>query len=176
MFCTSCGKKVSKNSKFCEYCGKKISRDEIAAKKQSKILLSDQEILNMEEKNTANQTTKKGIIFIILGLVLTGITYIFAEPGGSYYIFWGLPVYGFYLLIKGLNQQSSLVIENSQEKIFKDDNSEKIIGWYKELGDRFFCTDCFNKTTIFDTKNYKAVRGIDLKQNVYTCDACKKEL
>lgn len=180
MFCTNCGKKISGDSKFCEYCGGKITYEETAKRdniidKKNKTSLSVQEILDIEEKNAANRTIRSGIIFIVIGLALTGITYAFAEPGGSYYIFWGLPIYGFYLLIKGLNRGSSIGNSESEEEILPDNENKEIVGWYDETRNHFFCNDCFGKMAVCDTNNHKAVRENDLNKNVYTCDACKKE-
>lgn len=53
-------------------------------------------------KRAANKIILGGIGWIIAGLVITGITYSAAKPGGAYYVFWGLCIYGAYRLIKGL--------------------------------------------------------------------------
>ncbi|MFA4998603.1 MAG: zinc ribbon domain-containing protein [Candidatus Paceibacterota bacterium] len=177
MFCTNCGNKIIKTEKFCTQCGQKtelgeITKRDTAVDNKIKHLPSTQEVLKSEDEKAANGMVKSGIVFIVFGLALTGITYAFAEPGGSYYVFWGLPIYGFYRLIKGLNYNSS--IGDSSEEIQASDKKE-IIGWYKEATDYFLCSDCFSKATGINTADYMLKTEDDLKQNIYTCDECKKE-
>ena len=177
MYCEKCGNKIIKNEKFCSQCGQKIELEEIAKRdivvdNKIKHLPSTQEILKSEAEKAANGMINSGIALIVVGLALTGITYAFAEPGGSYYIFWGLPIYGFYRLIKGLNYNSS--IGNSNEEIQVGDKKE-IIVWYKKATDHFLCSDCFSKAAGIVTTDYKLKTEGDLKQNTYTCDECKKE-
>ena len=177
MYCDKCGNKIVKNERFCSRCGQKTKLEKIADRDtivdyKIKHLPSAKEILKSEAEKAANRMTKSGIILIIVGLALTGITYALAEPGGSYYIFWGLPIYGFYRLIKGLNYESS--VRNLDESI-QAGNKKEIMGWYKEATDHFLCIDCFSKAKGIAETDYKLKTEDDLKQDIYTCDECKKE-
>ena len=110
MFCENCGKKASNDSKFCEYCGEKFTSEIISAPKEiddnynklSKQKIYQIDSLISEAKNTANRMMLGGVGWIIAGIIITGITYTMAEPDGTYFIFWGLSLYGVYCLIKGL--------------------------------------------------------------------------
>ena len=42
----------------------------------------------------------KGLLWLIGGAIITGITYAAAEPGGSYFLFWGPMAYGAYRLLR----------------------------------------------------------------------------
>jgi hypothetical protein len=119
MFCTSCGKQVPGDSKFCEHCGASITNSgEHSATKDEIILQNGQPqnvqtppakekelqaaLLLTEAKKAANRMILGGIGWIVAGLVVTGVTYSIAEPGGTYFVFWGLSVYGLYRLVKGI--------------------------------------------------------------------------
>ena len=43
-----------------------------------------------------------GLAMVIVGLLLTGLTYMAAEPGGRYVLFWGLVIFGGWNVLKGL--------------------------------------------------------------------------
>ena len=44
----------------------------------------------------------KGLLWLIGGAIVTGITYSAVEPGGSYYVFWGAMAYGAFRVLRGL--------------------------------------------------------------------------
>ena len=44
----------------------------------------------------------KGCIWCLAGLVLTGGSYALASPGGIYFVFWGLILYGGILFVRGM--------------------------------------------------------------------------
>lgn len=111
MFCSSCGEKISDGGKFCGYCGA-VGDDPKASMKTASE--SDQDmrevssgrelqmaLLLSEAKDSANNIIWQGVGWIVAGILITTITYAMAEPGGTYLIFWGLSVYGLYLVIKG---------------------------------------------------------------------------
>lgn len=104
MICQSCQKEINNDAKFCKFCGK-----EIAIPSQPKVGSVDLYFQNKnktykEESNKiANTEMFKGLGLIILGLVITGISYAMAGEGGRYYIFWGISVYGAYIFIKSFS-------------------------------------------------------------------------
>ena len=116
MYCPSCGKQIPIDSKFCGFCGanitkhpEDISREQPGYKSTADIeesALSHQglqmSLLLNEARSVANKMILGGVGWIIAGLTITGITYSMAEPGGTYYVFWGLSIYGAYRLIKGI--------------------------------------------------------------------------
>ena len=53
---------------------------------------------------------------------------------------------------------------------------KKIIGWYNESIDHFLCENCFPRIENLDKEGYKSKTEDDLIKDVYTCDACKKEI
>jgi len=142
MFCSSCGKNIFINTKFCKFCGSRIqgefqtnttsdNRYSKNEKKSEKIVAQKyqsrpennhyiERLLAIEEKKVANREILIGVICIIVGLIITGVSYNAAEGGGTYYIFWGLIIYGGYRLIKGLAHSSKLPmldeIEGETEK------------------------------------------------------------
>ena len=54
--------------------------------------------------------------------------------------------------------------------------TKKEIGWYKESIDHFLCTNCFPKIEGLNKKDYKPIYEEDLKDYIYSCDACRKEI
>ena len=53
--------------------------------------------------------TKRGLVqlavgvgMIVLGVVISVATYAFASGGGSYFIAWGLPLFGVITIVKGI--------------------------------------------------------------------------
>jgi len=142
MFCENCGKKILDDSKFCEYCGGKTTslneNQEIASAKNSinnNNKFSEQEIYQIallisEAKHAANRLIIGGIGWIIGGIILTAIT-------GGFFIFWGMPVYGIYQLIKGLYYRmmphklikdafdNSNINTETKQKGSPDDNKKK---------------------------------------------------
>lgn len=116
MFCKNCGKQIPIDSKFCGLCGannikqqRETPHEESAHKNsvaREDTPLTEHELqialLMSEAKKVATKMILGGIGWIAAGLVITGITYSIAEPGGSYYVFWGLSIYGAYRLIKGV--------------------------------------------------------------------------
>ncbi len=109
MPCQKCGKTISKEGKFCEHCGAKL---QVGDFKKTKVEtsggnLTNEELLHAsllisEAKKAANKMMLQGAGWILVGGIITLITYSVARPGGTYYVFWGLSIYGIYQLIRGV--------------------------------------------------------------------------
>lgn len=110
MFCSNCGKKVSKESTFCGECGNPILPKEKGSSASEKPTHSPEELeqayyyllLIEQAKKTASKEMVKGIGWAALGLIITFITYAVASEGGTYFVFWGLAIYGAYIFLRGL--------------------------------------------------------------------------
>lgn len=69
---------------------------------------SEVELVKGEEvkqavKKRANQTLRIGLIWFLAGLLITAISWIMADAGGSYTLMWGLSIYGIFILFKGFD-------------------------------------------------------------------------
>ena len=111
MFCTNCGNKISGKSAFCTECGNPttLKKDEVSSASQTPAQSSEEVeqayyylLLIEQAKKTANIEIAKGIGWAVLGLVITFITYAMASDGGTYFVFWGLVIYGAYIFLRGL--------------------------------------------------------------------------
>ena len=139
MFCKNCGNKISEEIAFCTECGHPMmSKNNTAySANQTSTSLSEEEqqqasyypLLIEQAKKTANVEMAKGIGWAVLGLVITFVTYAMAEDGGTYFILWGLVIYGVYIFLRGLFWRISpkslvkRVLEARAEK--PDTNKEK---------------------------------------------------
>jgi len=99
MRCEKCGKTIDNNSKFCEFCGEKIT------KKISLQTPSPEAVFREEEASAENPEARHeifiGFVWVVIGVVITWGSYSLASDGGTYFVFWGLIVYGVYKIIKG---------------------------------------------------------------------------
>ena len=111
MFCTNCGNKISEKSAFCTECGNPatLKNDRISSASQTPAPSSEEVeqayyylLLIEQAKKTANIEIAKGIGWAVIGLVITFITYSMASGGGTYFVFWGLVIYGAYIFLRGL--------------------------------------------------------------------------
>jgi hypothetical protein len=111
MFCTNCGKEIPEKSSFCTECGHPIgsSKKDVESTSQPPSRSPEEMeqayyylLLLEQAKHTANVEIFKGIGWAVLGLVITAITYAMAEDGGTYFVFWGLVIYGAYIFLRGL--------------------------------------------------------------------------
>jgi hypothetical protein len=111
MICKRCNKELEGDEKFCGFCGaetiEKISGDQVqynAPDKQYGQI--DNNLSHGYDTNSGdggvNGEIIVGVIAFIIGAVLTWITYEAASDGGTYFVFWGLMIYGGYKVIKGL--------------------------------------------------------------------------
>jgi hypothetical protein len=44
----------------------------------------------------------KGTLWLVGAGLLTGVTYLTADPGGTYFVFWGAMAYGAYRFLRAL--------------------------------------------------------------------------
>jgi len=129
MFCGNCGKSIAEDSVFCEFCGSKTKKVDngkpksqpkkrgLSSKNQTEIEESQENetysseetkntyyylLLREQAKKTANAEMLKGIGWAVLGGIITFVTYSMASDGGTYFVFWGLVVYGAYVFLRGL--------------------------------------------------------------------------
>lgn len=105
MICENCKKPVGVNEKFCGNCGaetiKKIP-DERVYYNDSSQTDHDSYEYGTTSNEGGNGEIIAGIIILIIGAALTWITYEAASAGGTYYVFWGLIIYGGYKILKGI--------------------------------------------------------------------------
>lgn len=136
MFCGNCGNKITKKSAFCAGCGHPTaSKNNLASftKKTAKNLSEEEQeayfylLLIEQAKKTANVEMAKGIGWAVLGLVITFITYTMASDGGTYFVFWGLVIYGAYVFLRGLYWRISpkSLLKNALEAKTEDTDSNK---------------------------------------------------
>ncbi|MBU2524766.1 zinc ribbon domain-containing protein [Patescibacteria group bacterium] len=111
MFCKNCEKQIGDDEKFCGYCGaetiEKISDDRVRYttpdKNHSGHTDNDfSQKYTTTRDNSGNGEIAVGVIALIIGGALTWITYEAASAGGTYFVFWGLMIYGGYKILKGL--------------------------------------------------------------------------
>lgn len=148
MFCGNCGKSVEEDSVFCEFCGAKINKTkpqqpvhksektetptEVLSENKTKeeSPYSDEELRQIyyysllinQAKRTANAEMLKGIGWAALGGLITFITYTMASDGGTYFVLWGLVIYGAYVFFKGLYYRLSP--KSLLEKAYEGDSGE----------------------------------------------------
>ncbi len=126
MLCQNCQKEIAGDVKFCRFCG-----NEIVAVNQSNSGSVDRYFQNKksvdaeEENKVANTEMLKGFGLIILGIVLTGISYSMADEGGTYHILWGISIYGLFILIRGLGYRRST--EKISEAETRESKIEKVM-------------------------------------------------
>jgi len=104
MICKNCKKPVGVNEKFCGNCGAETIEkipDERVHYNDSSQTDHDSEYGTTSNEG-GNGEIIAGIIILIIGAALTWITYEAASAGGTYYVFWGLIIYGGYKILKGI--------------------------------------------------------------------------
>lgn len=105
MQCLNCKKQVDNDAKFCNFCGSCIERQNGGTETVGAVDLyfknRDNELLQ-EAKKMANGEMVQGIVWLIVGIIITGIGYISASEGGTYYVLWGAMVVGIYMFFRGL--------------------------------------------------------------------------
>lgn len=122
MKCPNCNSEIKSNAKFCIQCGTEIEVTATHEEGSVDRYFKEQHTSLIEEaKLLADSEMKQGVIWFIVGIVITGGTYLFASDGGTYYIFWGAMLYGVYRLIRGfwykLNPES--LLKNAEGEINK---------------------------------------------------------
>ena len=58
--------------------------------------------LKLAVQQAAKGEMLKGVLWLVGGAVVTGITYSAAEPGGTFFVFWGAMAYGAIRFLRGL--------------------------------------------------------------------------
>lgn len=105
MICNSCQNEITDQAKFCKFCGKEVSVGGYSTASKGSVDLYFQN-KNVDTlgiiKKSANGEILKGIGLIILGIVVTMISYSMAGSGGRYFIFWGISIYGLYVFSRGV--------------------------------------------------------------------------
>lgn len=102
MHCIKCGKNISDDSRFCEFCGNEIKiKEQPVTKTVSDSQQSGSSFGNIKRQE-AKQEITVGIIWAGIGAAITWISYTMASDGDTYFIFWGLIIYGGYKIIKGI--------------------------------------------------------------------------
>lgn len=110
MICGNCKKQINNDEKFCGYCGattaEKIPDDRIqysalneTHNRKTNFDFSDHD---NSSSSSGNGDIAVGVIVLIIGAALTWITYESASEGGTYFVFWGLMIYGGYKILKGI--------------------------------------------------------------------------
>jgi len=110
MICGNCKKQISKDEKFCGCCGTatagKIPDDRIQYSTPNE---THNRKTNFDYSSRYNSTSGSGnsdiavgVITLIIGATLTWITYEAASGGGTYFVFWGLMIYGGYKILEGI--------------------------------------------------------------------------
>jgi len=124
MFCPNCGEKNNlEDDKFCGSCGvfmdvrtgsfvpktqgekNEEEAGHLLASEQIVSELSDYEkkdLLTAALRKAAKSEVLKGFGWFAVALVITGITYALAEPGSTYFVFYGAMIYGVYRLLRGI--------------------------------------------------------------------------
>jgi uncharacterized membrane protein YvbJ len=102
MFCKNCKKQIGENEKFCGYCGIKVDKDNLILEKNKQTNDYFSKTYSDTQDKSNHGEIVAGAIMLLIGVVLTWITYEAASGGGTYFVFWGLIIYGGYKVIKGL--------------------------------------------------------------------------
>lgn len=109
MYCTNCGKQIDAESLYCRHCGAQVvdsvsEPPEQPSKNTGSVdayFENKQDVLLLEAKKAGASAMWEGVAWFFVGLVITAITYAFASPGGTYYIFYGAVLFGVYKLLRG---------------------------------------------------------------------------
>lgn len=72
------------------------------------------------------------------------------------------------------SQKYHKIVQEEKQRFDERFNAEQI-GCYNNSDDDFVCVECAKKQKEFDSREYKAVRRNDLKDDIFTCDKCGKE-
>ncbi len=111
MNCDNCGKELKEGSIFCSNCGERVTEKKEFKSSPKKDTTSKstqysdefQDMLRLEQaKQFANKEIIKGLLICGGGILLTLIGYSSAGYGESYFIWWGLVLWGGYIFVKGL--------------------------------------------------------------------------
>ncbi len=125
MECTNCGQNNDSDAKFCSKCGKGMTKNEEEGSVDRYFKNKKQSLIE-EAKALAEGEMKQGVIWFVIGLVITGGGWLFASEGGTYYVLWGAMIYGIYKLIRGfwykMNPES--LLEKAEEESKKEEGKK----------------------------------------------------
>lgn len=102
MQCHNCKKQIDNDAKFCNFCGSSVEKHEEGAGSVDLYFKNRDDELLQEAKKMANGAMLQGIGWLVVGLIITGITYSAADEGGTYYVLWGAMIVGIYMFLRGL--------------------------------------------------------------------------
>lgn len=110
--CPFCKEVINTDANECSNC-KRIITEQVSNKKtqhstsdkkhdkQAEYYDSSQKY-STPKNSLNNSEVVVGVAMLLIGIALTWITYGAADGGGTYFVFWGLIIYGGYKIIKGL--------------------------------------------------------------------------
>ena len=121
MICTKCNATNNNDAKFCTYCGNNLKSTQAKMLEGSvdMYFMHQDKVLTKEANKVADDVIKRGLIAIAIGLGITFVTWLFASEGDTYYVFWGLVIYGVYIVLKGLYYKAnpkSLINETKKKE------------------------------------------------------------
>lgn len=126
MICQNCQKEIVGGVKFCRFCGNEIIDVSQSGSGSVDRYFQNKKSVEAEEgKKVANSEMLKGLGLILLGIVLTGISYSMTDEGGTYQILWGISIYGLFVLIRGLGYRISP--EKNSEAETRESKIEKVM-------------------------------------------------
>lgn len=121
MICSKCNTTNYNDAKFCTSCGNnlQVTQEKVTEGSVDMYFKKQDNALMKEASNVADGVIKRGLIAIAIGLGITSITWLFASEGGTYYVFWGLVIYGGYEVLKGFYYKAnpkSLINESKKNE------------------------------------------------------------
>ncbi|HEX7098030.1 MAG TPA: hypothetical protein VF377_02215 [Acidimicrobiia bacterium] len=72
--------------------------------------------LKLAVQQAAKGEMLKGVLWLVGGAVVTGITYSAAEPGGTFFVFWGAMAYGAIRFLRGLYYANPKALLDKQQQ------------------------------------------------------------
>jgi len=102
MFCKKCKKQIDEVEKFCGYCGANTKEVNFILKPDRHTHDDFSHKYDQPQESPGHGEVIVGIVTLLIGIALTWITYESASGGGTYFVFWGLIIYGGYKILKGL--------------------------------------------------------------------------
>lgn len=114
--CSKCSENNTDTAKFCRKCGRSFlneigtyNANPVSGELDVHVDTANgtsspnelQQLLNKEATKHANKELLIGFVVFLLGALITLFGYISASEGGTYYIFYGPIIYGFYRFARG---------------------------------------------------------------------------
>lgn len=125
MECTNCGQNNDLDAKFCSKCGERMPKPDEEGS-VDRYFKNKKRSLIEEARALAEGEMKQGVIWFVIGLVITGGGWLFTSEGETYYVLWGAMIYGVYKLIRGfwykMNPKS--LLEKAEEESKKEEKKK----------------------------------------------------